>query len=52
MLHNEPGEKVKTFTGENSKISTGDSAPKLQISVPCGGRTRPDSCKINISDLL
>ena len=33
----------KKSTGENShKKNSGDSAPKLQISVPCRGRTRPD----------
>ena len=32
----------KTSTGENSEKSSGDSAPKLQISVPCRGRTCPE----------
>ena len=32
----------KKSTGENSKRSSGDGAPKLQISVPFRGRTRPD----------
>ena len=35
-------EKKESSTGENSRKSSGDSAPKLQISVPCRGQTRPD----------
>ena len=31
--------REKTSTRENSKKSSGDGAPKLQISVPCRGRT-------------
>ena len=30
-------------TRENSKESSGDGSPKLQISVPCRGRTRPEN---------
>ena len=37
-LHREPGEKAKNPV----ESSSGDGAPKLQISVPCRGRTRPD----------
>ena len=43
-LHSKAGEKGKTFTGENSKKSSGDGAPKLQTSVPCRGRTCPEGC--------
>ena len=32
----------KKSTGENSKKSSGDGTPKLQISVPCRSRTRPE----------
>ena len=32
----------KKNTGKNSKKSSGDNTPKLQISVPCRGRTCPD----------
>ena len=35
--------KGKKSTGENSKKSSGGGAPKLQISVPCRGRTFPES---------
>ena len=38
-LHSKPGEKGKHSTGEHNKKSSGDGAPKLQISVPCRGRT-------------
>ena len=33
---------MKKSPGENSKKFSGDDAPKLQISVPCRGRTRPE----------
>ena len=32
---------------ENSKTSSGDCAPKLQISVPCRGRRRPERENFN-----
>ena len=32
---------MKKSTGEDSKESSGDGVPKLQISVPCRGGTRP-----------
>ena len=38
----EPGEKGNKSTGENSEQSSGDGTLKLQISVPCHGRTCPD----------
>ena len=31
---------------EEISKSSGDGAPKLQISVPCRGRTRPDSIEL------
>ena len=34
--------REKKSTGEKSKESSGDGAPKLQISVPCRRRTCPD----------
>ena len=37
-LHRKPGES----NGENSEKSSGDGAPKSQISVPCRSRKRPD----------
>ena len=40
-LHREPGEKAKI----QWRASSGDGAPKLQISVPCRGRTCPDCFK-------
>ena len=42
-LHRKPGEKGQESTGKKKK-SNGDGALKLQISVPCRGRTRPDQC--------
>ena len=41
-LHSKHGEKGIKSTGENSKKSSADGTPKLQISVPCRGRTCPD----------
>ena len=35
-------EKREKSTGEKSKKSSGETSPKLQISVPCLGRTCPD----------
>ena len=43
-LHRKPGEKGKTSTGENSKKSSGDGAPKLQISVPSQPRGKSRNC--------
>ena len=40
--HRKPGERGKNTTGENSTKSRGDGTPKLQISAPCRGRTRPE----------
>ena len=38
-------EKKEKIPGENSpQKSNGDGAPKLQISVPCRGRARPEKC--------
>ena len=46
-LHREPGEKAKI----QWRASSGDGAPKLQISVPCCGRTCPDyGCPVILSD--
>ena len=45
-LHSKPGEKGKTSTGKRSKKSSGENAPKLQISVPCRGRTCPDHSRL------
>ena len=42
-LHSKPGEKGKQSNGENSKKSSAETSPKLQISVPCRGRTCPDN---------
>ena len=41
--HSKPGEKGKKIHWRKFKKSGGDNAPKLQISVPCRGRTRPDN---------
>ena len=41
-LHRKPGERGEKSTGESAEKHSGDGAPKLQISVPCRGRTRPD----------
>ena len=42
-------EKREKSAGENNKKkASGDGAPKLQISVPCRGRTRPDLLTVGV----
>ena len=45
ITHLKPGETGKNPPEKIQKKSSGDSAPKLQISVPCRGRTCPDCFK-------
>ena len=42
LYYTENLEEKRKITGENSKKSSGDDDPKLQISVPCRGRTCPE----------
>ena len=58
-LHSKPGETEKKSTRDHSKKSSGDGAPKLQISVPCRGRKYltyfdllPETPQNLLSDLL
>ena len=41
-LHRNLEKEEKEKTGENLKKSNGEGGPKLQISIPCHGRTCPD----------
>ena len=44
-LYRKPEEERTKATGENKRNSSGDGAPKLQISVFCRSRTCPDFSK-------
>ena len=46
-----PGEKKKVHL-RHFKQSSGDGAPKLQISVPCRGRTCPDVLALGCATMV
>ena len=48
VFQNRPRKTKKTCGKDQPRKSTGDGAPKLQISVPCRGRTRPDKFLPNL----